>query len=426
MSNTTKVADRIQEIARAARRAAPEIAHASGLTRDRALSAIATSLRDHEPALLEANALDVAQATEQGTAPAMIDRLRLTPARVEQMAAALEEVVALPDPLGKTDGAWTRPNGLRVGRRRIPLGVVGFVYEARPNVTSDATGLCLKSGNAIVLKGGSSALRSNLAAVAAIHQGIESVGLPRDVVGFIDSTDREAVRAMLALEEYIDVAIPRGGEGLIRFVSQHARMPVIKHYKGVCHVFIDASADAAMAAEIVVNAKCQRPSVCNSAETLLVHREALTRCLPPVAAALIENGVTLHACERSLSALGGASAQVVPATDEDWPAEYLTLDLAVRVVDNFEQAVDHIRRFGSEHTEAILTKDYANAERFLAEVDSSTVLVNASTRFADGGQLGLGAEIGISTTKLHAFGPMGLDELTTTKFVVYGQGQVRA
>jgi glutamate-5-semialdehyde dehydrogenase len=418
----------VAEIARAARDAAHPLSCTSSATRDGALRAMAASLRAQTPALLDANRIDVEAARAKGTAPATLDRLTLTPARVEQMAAALEEVATLPDPLGVVDGMWTRPNGLRVGRKRLPLGVVGFIYEARPNVTSDAVGLCLKSGNAIVLKGGSEALHSNRAVVAALRAALSGTPIPPAAVGFIDTTDRDAVTQMLGLAGLIDVVIPRGGEGLIRFVVEHARMPVIKHDRGVCHVFVDASADVPEAVEVIVNAKCQRPGVCNAAEGLLVHRDALAPALPAIAQALWARGVTLHACPRSFEALAPLApdlARLVPATDADWGTEYLSLDIAVRVVDSIDDAIAYIRRYGSEHTEAILTRDYLQAERFLAEVHSSTVLVNASTRFADGGELGLGAEIGISTSRLHAYGPMGLRELTTTRFIVYGHGQVR-
>lgn len=425
LSTTEDLRASIEAIAEAARAASFELATASGAQRDQALRAMASALRSDVDAILRANHQDVEAAGAASLSSHMIDRLRLTPARVESMASALEEVAALADPLGRVDGMWTRPNGLRVGKMRIPLGVIGFIYEARPNVTSDAAGLCLKSGNAIVLKGGRHALRSNVAVVASLRRGLAEAGLPEGAVGFIDTVEREAVTAMLSLDAHIDLVIPRGGEGLIRFVDEHARMPVIKHYKGVCHIVLDASVDVAMATDIVLNAKCQRPSVCNAAETLLVHTDAAERALPVVAEALLAAGVTLHGCPRTLEILG-ASEGVVSATDEDWPAEYLSLDLAVKVVADLDEAVAHIRRYGSLHTEAILTQDYAAADRFLRSVDSSTVLVNASTRFADGGQLGLGAEIGISTTKLHAFGPMGLGELTTTKFIVYGHGQTRS
>lgn len=426
MSDSQVLSERVIATARSAREASFALARASSAQRERALRLMASALRANHAPILAANAADLAAATERGTAPAMLDRLRLDASRIEAMAAALEEVAALPDPLGRTDEEWTRPNGLRVGRRRIPLGVIGIIYEARPNVTSDAAALCLKSGNAVVLKGGSEAHASNTAIVEVLREGLAQSGLDPRVLGFVDVTEREAVRWLLACDEWLDLVIPRGGEGLIRFVAEHARMPVIKHYKGVCHVYLERTADPAMAVEIMVNAKVQRPSVCNAAETLLVDAAAAPTLLPPVARALREHGVTLHACPRALEILGGeAPPGIVAATDDDWPAEYLSLELAVRLVDSLDEAVEHIRRYGSLHTEAIVTRDYEAAETFLQAVDSSTVIVNASTRFADGGQLGLGAEIGISTTRLHAFGPMGLRELTTTKFVVYGQGQIR-
>lgn len=414
----------VESIAIAARAASYALASSSGAQREACLQAMAAAVRAEKDAILAANQLDLRAAEASGTAGHMLDRLMLDEKRVEAMAEALLEVAALPDPIGRIDSMWTRPNGLRIGRRRIPLGVIGIIYEARPNVTSDAAGLCIKSGNAVVLKGGSEAIHSNRAIAAALKSGLTAGGLPAEVLGFIDSTDRDAVTEMLTLEEQIDVIIPRGGEGLIRFVVSHAKMPVIKHYKGVCHVYVDASAELEMATNILVNAKVQRPSVCNAAETLLVHASAES-LLAPLADALIERGVTLHICPRSRDLLGDRSA-CVDATESDWGEEYLSLDISVKIVSSMDEAVSHIRRYGSLHTEAIVTSDYRSAERFLEQVDSSTVLVNASTRFADGGQLGLGAEIGISTTKLHAFGPMGLDELTTTKFIVYGDGQVRS
>ena len=420
----TELEEMIVTTANEAKAQAFTLAGSSSAQRDQALRAMATKLRQAAEAILVANASDLELARTKGTAEAMLDRLRLTPERVEGMAAALEEVADLPDPLGQSEGSWTRPNGLRVSRRRIPLGVIAMIYEARPNVTSDAAGLCLKSGNAVILKGGSEAHASNQAIVAALRQGLKAAGLPAELLGFVDTKDRAAVGLLLEQEQAIDLVIPRGGEGLIRYVSTHAKMPVLKHYKGVCHLYIDASAEAEMASQIAINAKCQRPSVCNALETLLIHRDALHGAGRATLEQLQEQGVVLHGCAETLELLG-AGPRLLAASEEDWHAEYLSYDLAVRVVDDMEAALAHIRRYGSQHTEAIVTENYAAAEAFLAAVDSSTVLVNASTRFADGGQLGLGAEIGISTTKLHAFGPMGLKELTTTKFVVYGQGQIR-
>ncbi|MBW1918543.1 MAG: glutamate-5-semialdehyde dehydrogenase, partial [Deltaproteobacteria bacterium] len=327
----------------------------------------------------------------------------------------------LPDPVGAVTSMWRRPNGLLVGRQRIPLGVIGFIYESRPNVTVDAAALCLKSGNAIILKGGKEAIRSNLILARIMAQALEEVGVPAAAVQVVPTTEREAVTELLKLDELVDLIIPRGGEGLIRFVAENSRIPVLKHYKGVCHIFVDADADLDMAEEICFNAKVQRPGVCNAMETMLVHEEIASRFLPRMFGRFRQANVELRGCSRTRE----IDPQVRPATAADWPEEYLDLILAVRVVPDLDAALDHIARYSSNHTEAIVTKDYDNAQRFLNEVDSSVVLVNASTRFNDGGELGLGAEIGISTSKLHAFGPMSLEELTTTKFIVYGSGQIR-
>jgi glutamate-5-semialdehyde dehydrogenase len=337
------------------------------------------------------------------------------------MADGIEEVIALPDPVGEVLRMWRRPNGLQVGRMRIPLGVIGIIYESRPNVTADAAALCVKSGNAVVLRGGSEAIHSNTAIAGVLRDALSSAALPADAVSIIPQTDRAAIDAMLSAEEYIDLIIPRGGEGLIRSVAEKSRIPVIKHYKGVCHIFVDEDADIAQAVSICVNAKVQRPGVCNAMETLLVHEKAAGAFLPAVGAELLKRGVEIRGCPETVRIL----RQAKPAAEEDWGAEFLDLILAVRVVPSMDDAMEHIRRYGSLHTEAILTRDHSRAMRFLREVDSSLVLVNASTRFNDGFQLGLGAEIGISTTKIHAFGPMGLEELTTTKFIAFGDGQVR-
>jgi glutamate-5-semialdehyde dehydrogenase len=337
------------------------------------------------------------------------------------MAQGLKEVAALPDPVGKVTSMWRRPNGLLVGKMRIPLGVIGIIYESRPNVTVDASALCLKSGNAVILRGGSEAINSNLAIASILQKVLRKSSLPVAAIQVIPLTDREAVSAMLQLDEYIDLIIPRGGEELIRAVVAQSRIPVIKHYKGVCHIFVDAQADKDMAVNICFNAKVQRPGVCNAMETLLVHKDIAREFLPQVAGKLQKAGVVLRGCERAKSILKNIEA----ATEDDWSAEYLDLILAVRVVDSIDEAIAHIEKYGSLHTESIITNDYNNSQRFLNEVNSSTVMVNASTRFSDGFELGLGAEIGISTTKLHAFGPMGLEELTTTKFIIYGNGQVR-
>lgn len=386
---------------------------------------MAEGLRAARSRLLEANAADVEAARTAGAAPAFLDRLRLDDPRVEAMAQALLEVVALPSPLGRIDSLMVRPNGLRVGRMRIPLGVIAFIYEARPNVTSDAAGLCIKAGNAVILKGGSDAQRSNEVIAQVLAEALAQVGLPPGAVQLVGLGDRAQLAQLLQLDQYIDLVIPRGGEQLIRFVAEHSRIPVLKHYKGVCHIYLDESAPVEMAVALCENAKVQRPSVCNAMETLLVHRDAADRLLPEVARRLVDRGVTLHVCPRARAILQAESLPVLDATEEDWYAEYLSLDLAVRVVDGLEEAMAHIRQYGSAHTEAIVTADHGRAMEFMERVDSSVVLVNASTRFSDGGELGLGAEIGISTSKLHAFGPMGLEELTARKFVVLGNGQTR-
>ncbi len=413
----------IRARAAAAREAGRAVARASGGQRTTALGAIAQALRTRTPAILDANAADVADARDRGVADAFLDRLRLDAGRIEAMARAVDEVAAQDDPIGATVHETIRPNGLRVSRVRIPLGVVAVIYEARPNVTSDAAALALRSGNAILLKCGSDALRSAVAIGEAVQDGLRAGGLPADAVQVLDTRSRDDIRAMLQLDEHIDLVIPRGGEGLIRFVAEHSRIPVVKHYKGVCHVYVDAHANLERAEAIVVNAKVSRPSVCNAAETLLVHADVAERFLPRIGPALASAGVTLHACERAAPQL--AVAGVLPATDEDWASEYLSLDLAVRVVDDLDAAVAHIARWGSDHTEAIVTDSLDAAQRFVGSVMSSCVMVNASTRFADGGELGLGAEIGISTSRVHAYGPMGAEGLTTTRFVVVGQGHTR-
>ncbi|MBI5588223.1 MAG: glutamate-5-semialdehyde dehydrogenase, partial [Deltaproteobacteria bacterium] len=360
-------------------------------------------------------------AVQKGLTKAMIDRLSLSDKVIAGMANGLREVAALPDPVGEVTKMWKRPNGLVVGRMRIPIGVIGIIYESRPNVTADAAGLCLKSGNAVVLRGGSEAINSNTAIAKVLNGACVSAGVPAKAVQVIPVVEREAVLEMLKLEEYIDLIIPRGGEGLIKFVVENSRIPVIKHYRGVCHVFVDEFADLSMAENIAFNAKVQRPGVCNSMETLLVHKNIADRFLPGMYKKYRDAGVELRGCARTVAIL----KDIKEAKEEDWSAEYLDLILAVKVVDTIDEAIDHMARYGSLHTESIVTKDYSNAQRFISEVNSSTVLVNASTRFSDGFQLGLGAEIGISTTKIHAFGPMGLEELTTQKFIIYGDGQIR-
>ena len=409
------------EMGRQARRASMILARTPTDLKNRALSVMADSLIAQKDLLIRANSRDLAAARKTGLSPAMIDRLTLGETTIGGIARGLKEVVALPDPVGTVTSLWRRPNGLRVGRMRIPLGVIGIIYESRPNVTADAAALCLKSGNAVILRGGSEAIHSNLAIGGLLQEVLRDLSLPEEAIQIVPTTDREAVTELLKLDEFIDVIIPRGGEELIRAVVRDSRIPVIKHYKGVCHVFVDQGADIAMAVRICMNAKTQRPGVCNAMETLLVHEAVAPLFLPAVADEFRKAGVRLRGCERTRAILPDAEA----ATEADWSREYLDLILSIRVVRDLDQAITHIETYGSLHTEAIVTESYERAQRFLNEVNSSTVLVNASTRFSDGYELGLGAEIGISTTKLHAFGPMGLEELTTTKFIIYGNGQVR-
>ncbi len=411
----------VEEMCKNAREAARRLATASTEAKNRALTRMAEEIEARQQAITRANARDLEAARQAGLSAAMIDRLTLSPAVLASMAQGLREVAALPDPVGEVTGMWRRPNGLLVGRMRIPLGVIGFIYESRPNVTTDAAGLCLKSGNAVVLKGGKEAIHSNLALAEIIRDVLQETGLPPAAVQVVPTTDRAATAALLKLDELVDVIIPRGGEGLIRFVAQNSTIPVLKHYKGVCHVYVDRYADLDMAEAVCINAKCQRPGVCNAMETLLVHQAVAESFVPRITAALRERGVEIRGCPETRR----LDPQALPASEQDWPAEFLDLILAVKVVESMDQALDHIAAYGSQHTEAIVTRDYERAQRFLAAVDSSVVLVNASTRFNDGGQLGLGAEIGINTSKLHAFGPMGLAELTTTKFIVHGSGQLR-
>jgi len=381
---------------------------------------MARGLVEKSAALLEANRADVERARGR-VAKAFLDRLTLTESRIEEMAQGLREIATLPDPVGAVVESWRRPNGMEISRVRVPLGVIGFIYESRPNVTADAAGLCVKSGNAVVLRGGSEAIESNIAIAAVLSKALEKVGAPADAVQFVDTTDRAAVSALLELDELVDLIIPRGGEELVRWVSRTSRVPVLKHDKGVVHVFVDADADVATAAAIVVNAKAQRPSVCNALETLLIHRDGAARLLPTLAARLSEAGVALRGCPQTLALVPG----LTPATDADWDAEYLDLVLAIRVVDDLDAAIEHIARHGTGLAEAIVTNDLGHARRFTREVDAAAVLVNASTRLVDGGQFGMGAEMGISTSRVHARGPVGVRELTTTKFVVHGDGQVR-
>ena len=410
-----------RELAETAREASRRLAVVSGNAKQQALTQAADLLRRRRQALLDANAKDLEAAPTYGLSSAMIDRLRLDDKRIGGMATAIEEIAALPDPVGEVIEGHVRPNGLFVARIRVPLGVILFIYESRPNVTADAAALCLKSGNAVILRGGKEAFHSNQAVHAVMAEALRSAGLPETAAQVVTTTDRAAVTELLHQEGLIDVAIPRGGEGLIRAVARESRIPVIKHYNGICHVYVDKSADLDMAEAIAFNAKVQRPGVCNAMETLLVHKDVANALLPRLAARLAEAGVELRGCERARTVLSDCT----PATEDDWSTEYLALILSIKVVDSVSDAVYHIDRYGSRHTDAIVTEHLASAEAFVAGVDSSSVMVNASTRFSDGGEYGMGAEIGISTDKLHARGPCGLRELTTYKFVVRGNGQVR-
>ena len=415
------VQNTVETLAVAARKAARDVASLSTISKNNVLLRMGEALQEQKKYIQAENEKDLAAGREKGLSAAMLDRLALTDEVIESMIVGLREVVALPDPVGEIDEMSKRPNGIMVGRMRIPLGVIGMIYESRPNVTVDAAALCLKAGNAILLRGGSEAIHSNLALAKVLQDALASEKITPAAIQVVPTTDREAVNVLLSQEEYIDLIIPRGGEGLIRFVAENSRIPVLKHYKGVCHVFVDGVADLDMAVNIVINGKCQRPGVCNALETLLVHQDIAASFLPLVASKLVAAGVELRGCPRTKEIL----PDIKDAVEEDWPAEFLDLILAVKVVDDLDGAMDHIIKYGSLHTEVIVTKNYANAQRFIKEVDASAVMVNTSTRFNDGGQLGLGAEIGISTTKLHAYGPMGLKELTTKKFIVYGDGQVR-
>lgn len=408
-------------MATAARAASIQIAKCSSSQKNDALFNIADRLIDQAPHLRKENQRDLSRAKKAGLSAAMIDRLAVTDGTIQSMAQGLREVARFKDPVGSITKAWIRPNGLEVSRMRIPLGVIGIIYESRPNVTIDAAGLCLKAGNAVILRGGSEALHSNQALAGIVAQGLRDAGLPEETVQVVPIRDRKAVNLLLAQDEFIDLIIPRGGEGLIRFVVEHSKIPVLKHYKGVCHVYVDETADLSMAQEVCLNAKVQRPGVCNAMETMLVHKAIAKEFLPQVTKQLVDAGVEIRGCEETCRILPAAKK----AEALDWPEEYLDLILAVKVVEGINQAISHIERYGSKHTESIVTRDYQKARHFVRTVDSSVVLVNASTRFNDGGELGLGAEIGISTSKLHAFGPMGVEELTTTKFVVYGDGQIR-
>lgn len=413
----------MQRVGQAARRASRVIARADTAQKNRALLAMADAVERETAALLAANQQDVAAARAAGQDDAFIDRLTLTHKTIATMADGLRQIATLPDPVGEIDGLRYRPSGIQLGKMRVPLGVVGIVYEARPNVTADAAALCLKSGNATVLRGGSEAFHSNQAIAACVHEGLAAAGLPAEVVQVIATTDRAAVGELITMPDYVDVIVPRGGKGLIARIAAEARVPVIKHLDGNCHVYVDDTANPDKALAVVVNAKTQRYAPCNTMETLLVHEAFAEFILPRIAGALWEKEVELRGCERTRAILG---ERVVPATAEDWVTEYCAPILAVKVIKDLDHAIEHINDYGSHHTDAIITEDYARARRFLREVDSASVMVNASTRFADGFEYGLGAEIGISTDKIHARGPVGLEGLTNQKWVVLGDGHVRA
>ena len=413
----------IQTSAQNAKSAARTLASSSASQRNAALNLMAAKLRTRRLEIIAENAKDLAKGRESGLSAAMLDRLTLNDKRIELMASSIEQIASQPEVIGRLEDESERPNGLKVARMRIPLGVIAIIYEARPNVTSDAAALCLKSANAVILKGGKEAFHSNLIIASILRDALDEAGLPRDAILLIASTEREAVSILIKQNDTIDLLIPRGGEGLIRFVSENATIPVIQHYKGVCHIFVEKTADIDAAIPILLNAKCQRPGVCNAMETLLLDEGLSKDQQQRILKTLSDHGVTLHADEGLCTEFD--ALHMTQATENDWPCEYLSLDLAVKRVQSIEGAIEHIAQFTSLHTESILTQDEAMAERFIREVHSSTVLVNASTRFADGGELGLGAEIGISTSKLHAFGPMGCEDLTTRKFVVRGNGQIR-
>jgi glutamate-5-semialdehyde dehydrogenase len=419
--DTADVESYMHGVGEAARDASRVIARASTLARNAALEASAAAIRSAAARLLDANALDVAAAQAAGHDAAFVDRLALTAGAVEAMAVGLAEVAALPDPVGEITGLAYRPSGIQVGMMRVPLGVVGIVYESRPNVTADAAGLCIKSGNATILRGGSEAIRSNRAIAACLHAGLRDAGLPERIVQLVDTTDRAAVGCLITDQTHVDVIVPRGGKSLIERVARDARVPVLKHLDGVCHVYIDAAADVDQAILIADNAKTQRYSPCNTMETLLVHAAIAPAVLPALGAIYASKGVEMRGDERARAQV----SSMLAATQDDWYAEYLAPIIAVRVVDSLDAAIEHIARYGSAHTDAIVTNDHANAMRFLREVDSSSVMVNASTRLADGFEYGLGAEIGISTNKLHARGPVGLEGLTSRKWIVLGTGQIR-
>jgi glutamate-5-semialdehyde dehydrogenase len=420
-TNTSEVTSYMHDVGRRARAAARVLARAETAPKDAALLAMAAEIERGMSALIAANAKDMEAGRQQGLDAAMLDRLELNEARIRSMADGLRQIASLRDPVGEITDLNYRPSGIQVGRMRVPLGVVGIIYESRPNVTADAAGLCLKSGNAAILRGGSEAIHSNRAIAACIHAGLKQAGLPADAVQVVETTDRAAVGALITMNQYVDVIVPRGGKGLIERISGEATIPVIKHLHGVCHVYIDDKADLDKAVKVAFNAKTQRYGTCNTMETLLVARAVAERVLPVLGKMYQEKGVELRGCAATQKLLPGIKA----ATEEDWHTEYLAPILSIRVVENVDAAIEHIAQYGSQHTDSIVTEDYTRARRFLREVDSSSVMVNASTRFADGFEYGLGAEIGISTDKIHARGPVGLEGLTSVKYIVLGDGHIR-
>lgn len=411
----------IYELAQNAKQASTTLTSLSTEVKNDVLETIAKLLIQEKEKIQKENLKDLEAGKEKGLSPAMLDRLTLSDSVIESMVGGLRELVALSDPIGQIEDFSKRPNGLQVGRMRVPLGVIAMIYESRPNVTVDAAALTIKTGNGVILRGGSEAIHSNLVLADIIKKGLAKHGVSEDVVQVVPVTDREAVTHLLRQEESIDLVIPRGGEGLIRFVVENSRIPVLKHYKGVCHIFVDKDADLEKALPIIVNAKTHRPGVCNALEGILIHKDVAATFIPELVEVLGEKGVELKGCPESVR----ISSKITPAVDADWGTEFLDLISCIKVVAGFDEAKEYIYSYGSGHTESIITENYSTAQRFITEIDASAVMVNASTRFNDGGQLGLGAEIGISTTKLHAYGPMGLEELTTRKFVVYGQGQIR-
>jgi glutamate-5-semialdehyde dehydrogenase len=422
-STMSTIQETIHQMGRQARAAAYKLAQLPSGEKNAVLHAMAAAIRRSAPELLEANAKDLAAGVEKGLSAAMLDRLRLDESRIEAMAAGIDQVATLPDPVGQIMDAWERPNGIRIEQVRVPIGTIGIIFESRPNVTADAAVLCFKTGNATILRGGSEAIHSNLAIAAALA----SAGAPEHAIQLIPFTDRESVAALAGMDKWLDLIIPRGGKGLIETVVSLARMPVIKHYDGICHLFVDKAADLDMAVALTVDSKTQKCGVCNALETLLVHRDIASAFLPKAAAALRANNVELRGCEETRAILqDGGSPSIIPATEEDWSTEYLDLILSIKIVGSPDEAVSHINTYGSHHTDVIVTADEATAERFLREVDSACVFHNVSTRFADGGEFGFGAEIGISTDKLHARGPMGLRELTSYQYRVRGNGQTKA